>query len=250
MIKNIEAVIRKKTFLNKNTVELIFEKFEFDFEAGQFLMLQVPNFFLRRPFVILKKNNFCSIIFKICGEGTIKLSELSVGATLNLLLPLGNFFPSPATKKLVLIGGGVGVVSLVPIIEKYFNTHELTTFLGFNTKTSIFYEDYFKKHSNLNISTDDGTYSFRGSVVKNFEEKINEFSETTIFACGPSKMLHSLQGILIKNNFKNVYFSLEEKMACGVGACLSCAISTKNGIKRVCKDGPVFNAFDLTWEQI
>jgi len=244
MIQDINTSIKEKVYLNEDTVKLIFD-YTLPFKPGQFLLLKLDKFFLRRPFVIIETNKLISIIFKIKGEGTEYLSSLNVGDKIDILLPLGNSFEPMLHKDLILIAGGTGVASLIPIVDTYKNTYNINAFIGFKDKSKSFYEAYFKTNTRANFAYNDSeTSCFRGTVCDLLKNNLKNYcKDTPIFACGPTAMLKTLISLL--SDFNNVYFSLEEKMACGVGACLGCAVKTEDTYKRVCYDGPIFNAKEL-----
>lgn len=244
MIKDYNLEIISKKFLNETTVELglNFEN-SFNYKPGQFLMLKIDKFFLRRPFVIIDNK----IVFKICGKGTKELSKMAIGQKVSVLMPLGNFFPETSNKNIVLIGGGIGVASLIPLLNKYKGKN-IVSFLGFKCKEDVFYEKLFKNAGKLNLSTDDGSYMCCGLITKLVLENIDLLKSSSIYACGPNAMLKEISYILSSNGIQEAYFSFEERMACGVGACFACPINTIGGIKRVCTDGPIFKHTDIIWE--
>jgi len=246
MIKDINTTIKEIIFLNKEIVQIIFSD-SYEFLPGQFLMLKLEGFFLRRPFVIIETKGLISIIFKITGEGTKHLSKLVVGSRLNILLPLGNMYKPKSHSDLILIGGGTGLASLIPIVNTYYTAYNIHTFIGFKNKANSFYEDFFISKTKANFAyNEDEKSCFKGTVCDLLKNNIQKFStDTPIFACGPNPMLKNLNILLENYNFNELDFSLEEKMACGVGACLGCVVKTNEDYKRVCIDGPIFKANKL-----
>lgn len=244
-----EAVIEKTEFISKDIVSMWLRTKEFEFEPGQFLMIETPGFSLRRPFVIADKTkNLLRIIFKLRGEGTHLISMLATGTTLKILAPLGEKFPDPDTNTIpLLVGGGIGIVTLLPLVKKLSTSHKPTTFIGADTSKSLILEQELKKFSEVISCTDDGTCGDKCNVVQLLEKYVFKTpNKYTIYACGPNSMLKSVGKFSESKNIR-CYVSLEERMACGVGACLCCAVKTKNGIKRVCKEGPVFEAKNIKW---
>lgn len=206
-------------------------------KPGQFIEITVPGYFLRRPISISEiKENRLVIIYKVLGEGTLKMTSLTQGTLLDIFGPLGNGFPIEDINEVLLVGGGVGVPPLYETAKQYLakNT-KVDVVLGFNDKTQIFYEEEFKQLGcNVAIATMDGSYGTKGTVLDAI--KTNGITTETISACGPLPMLRALD-----ENYAKGYISLEARMACGIGACMGCVVKDKEGHSlRVCKDGPVF----------
>jgi len=239
---------------------------------GQFVQIKCSDSlepFLRRPFSIHRVNGNIEILYETVGRGTEILSNKREGDEVDILGPLGNGFTLPrtpaferrtanpgrrATKaepRAIIIAGGIGVAPLVYLAEelakKYIKTIVL---IGAKTKDLILCEKDFKKAApEVYVSTDDGTYGSQGFVSKLFH-KILKTAEsrfnTVVYVCGPHGMLRCIAEICEERNFE-CQVSLEEKMACGIGACLGCVVKTKTGNKLACKDGPVFDSSKLLW---
>lgn len=262
---------------------------------------------LRRPISIYnidEKNNLVEFIFQVKGKGTKILSEVEEGKEIDIIGPVGNgVFDIKKYKNVAIIGGGIGIFPLYELakrlkecsyyedktnnIDKINNTHieekqseiNINTYLGFRNKELVTLENEFEKVStNLIITTDDGSYKEKGFAIDKLREDIEksanienlENSETQIpdmiFACGPLPMLKAVQKLSLEKNIP-CQISLEEKMACGLGVCLGCAVKVVNGdndagtvgvaetvslsntqqleYKHVCKDGPVFWANEV-----
>jgi len=230
---------------------------------------------LRRPlsFHRIGKNYF-ELLYHVVGKGTEILAAKKPGDFLNIIGPLGNGFnsnlkpqseasPQGETSKRILIAGGMGVAPLLALAEKLTTlTSNLKPLIliGAKSKKDILCEKDFKKLGcDVQIATDDGSKGHKGLVtdlLKNLLKPQSEASPqgdnsnlrakpprkgTTIFACGPDPMLREVIKIAKRKKIK-AQLSFENFMGCGIGACLGCAIMTKNGYKRVCKDGPVFEA--------
>lgn len=201
-----------------------------DINPGQFLNVKVQGFTLRRPFGIsgfdtnAKTIDFC---FQIRGEGTKALSKLTIGSNLDLLLPLGNGFPMEKYKKVMIIGGGIGVFPLLPAAKDTY------TFLGFRNKQQIILEQDFR-----NIAKE-VTIVTEGFVTDNILNEFNRIKPDAIFSCGPLALFRSIKKVFAGIQVP-IYVSLEERMACGFGACLCCTVDTNRGKERVCCEGPVF----------
>lgn len=235
---------------------------------GQFVMIHIANndsLLLRRPFSIFryyptnaldkKKRGHLVILYKIAGKGTRILTHLKKGDHVNLLGPLGNGFtlpPLPSSKEFILIGGGVGIVSLYSIAEA-LKGFKLTAFIGGSSKSDILCDkDISNLHSRIFISTDDGSLGFKGTVVDLFLSKHNLFTNNKyiIYACGPIPMLKQLSKYIRTNKYI-CQASLESRMGCGFGACWGCVVKTKDSkspYQRVCQDGPVFPLESIIWE--
>lgn len=221
-------------------------------QAGQFVHVLCGDKTLRRPISICeidKSKGDLRIVFDIRGEGTLWLSKLNAGENINVLGPLGKGFPLDKNKKALLIGGGIGVPPLLECAKSY--SPQSKAILGFKNSESAILIDDFKSYCNaVEITTDDGTLGHKGFVTDVMKTLLIENSFDTICACGPTPMLKSVS-LLAKEHSLDCFVSLEERMGCGVGACLGCACKTiingKEGYSHVCKDGPVFNAEEVVW---
>ena len=222
------------------------------------------------------------ILYKVVGRGTELLSKKKSGESLDIIGPLGNGFKLPVTPRLrsgqasyglrvtnVLIAGGMGVAPLVFLAEKLSNPKahsptcperkrgKPTALIGARDKNSLVCVNEFKKLGcDVKIATDDGSAGHKGFVSELLKKELtahpstllgtSSSQPTALYACGPNPMLKEIARIC-KENKIDCQVSLEEKMACGVGACLGCAVMTKDGYKMACKDGPVFNAEEIIW---
>lgn len=224
---------------------------DFDFLSGSFINIKLNDdrFILRRPISIYEadeEKKEIKVIYKILGEGTRILSSYKEGDFISVLGPLGSGFPiQDDSKNILLVGGGVGVPPLYELAKRLFKKgKKITTVLGFKNKESVFLEDEFKKLGKVILCTDDGSYGFKGLVTEAIEKNNVEFD--TLYACGPHMMLKALDYKYKES--KKGYLSFEERMACGIGACYGCMCNTKDGLKRVCKDGPVFKLGEVIYE--
>lgn len=218
--------------------------------GGQFLNISTgdDSRLLRRPFGILKKQgrevSFC---FQVKGEGTRALAAAKVGARLKVLLPLGNFFDLDGCKNIAVIGGGVGIFPLIATINEHYKDKNFYSYIGFRNKSAscLLYE--LEKSKSLKIVTDDGSLGGKGNAVQAFLSDIENLKIDTIIACGPPIMLRVLKNSLIERGIKTTcYVSLEERMGCGLGACLVCVCKKSDGQNaRVCRDGPVFRVDEV-----
>lgn len=217
---------------------------------GQFLSLYTRNGskLLPRPISICeidKEDSSLHLVYRIAGKGTAEFSEKQTGDHLSVMGPLGNGFPLKG-KKAFLIGGGIGIP---PILElaKQLNC-EKQIVLGYRN-SDMFLLDEFKKQGEVYIATEDGSVGTKGNVLDAIRE--NALDAEVIYACGPTPMLRALKNYAAENNIE-CWISMEEKMACGIGACLACVCKSKEvdghtnvHNKRVCKEGPVFLAEEV-----
>lgn len=218
--------------------------------AGQFVHIFVPGHILRRPISVCEADSqkeTIRIVFQVRGAGTDQLAQCQVGETLNLLGPLGKGFPLlEKERRVFLVGGGIGVPPLLSLGRYYGENAQV--FLGFRTrKMMILKEDFLRYGSTVEVATEDGTFGKKGYVSDLFE-KAKQID--CIYACGPTAMLHAVSRFAAEAEIP-CYVSLEERMACGVGACLGCAISLTDQEENryyghVCKDGPVFDHRQVT----
>jgi dihydroorotate dehydrogenase electron transfer subunit len=224
---------------------------------GQFVMIRIPGAsspLLRRPFSIHRKwtrknQSGFSLLYKVVGECTTNLSEMKEGQNLEVLGPLGNHFALlPKMKSLWLTAGGVGVAPLVfwadELREKGVDLSGSRVYLGGASKEDLLCADLFLAAGlDLVLATENGTRGIHGLVTKPMEKDLAEKAPDAIFACGPPGMLRAVAK-LAQNAGTPCQVSIETLMACGMGACLGCAVESKNktGYRHACKDGPVFEA--------
>jgi dihydroorotate dehydrogenase electron transfer subunit len=220
---------------------------------GQFVEVRVDSScttFLRRPFSVHyvdRKTNELWLLIQKVGDGTRKLAEVKEGEQVNIIFPLGNSFSLPGEnqKRLLLIGGGVGVAPLLmlgaSLREKGFEPYFL---LGARSKKDLVQLQEFGKYGEVYATTEDNTYGEVGFVTHHsvLKEKWDK-----IYTCGPTQMMKAVASYARRNGV-DCEVSLENTMACGIGACLCCVTDTKGGHKCVCTDGPVFNINELKWQ--
>lgn len=199
---------------------------------------------LRRPISVHSvhiEDETITLVYKIIGKGTNYLSQLKTGDKVDLLGPLGTGFPLDASNPLI-IGGGLGVAPL-RLLTQRFNDKNITPtlILGFGNDTQAHLAELFvNDKANVEVCTMDGSWGHRGNACQLAGRLLPKSTYDAIYACGPIPMLKNLP--LPANEDIPIYVSLEEYMACGVGACLGCAIEMQGGgYKNVCKDGPVFD---------
>lgn len=234
-----QAIIQSNQEIAQDTYEMKLGcNQDFDCQPGQFIQIQIPGFFLRRPISISSvQGNVITIVYKVVGQGTLDLSKMKEQETLNVFGPLGNGFSIQEREKVTLVGGGVGVPPLVQLAKTYRNQDtQVHVVLGFNTSDQIFYQDVFEQLGcDVTICTMDGSYGIQGTIVDGIQE--HHIPVDYIQSCGPLPMLKAVVGLA-----KDGEISLESRMACGIGACMGCVIQDKEGTSwRICKDGPVFS---------
>ena len=224
-------------------------------KPGQFLEIRITNDvvpFLRRPISIHqidKENNNIEFIFQVRGKGTEILSTRNIGDEIDILGPLGSgIFNIKNYKNIAIIGGGIGIFPLYEIVKSAPDDVVTNTYLGFRNKELVTLEKEFKEASSYFVlTTDDGSYGKDGFAINYLKEDIESKNIDAIFACGPLPMLRAVKKLAEEKNIP-CQISLEERMACGVGVCLGCAVKTaKSSLEspeyiHVCKAGPVFDA--------
>ncbi|MBQ6490495.1 MAG: dihydroorotate dehydrogenase electron transfer subunit [Solobacterium sp.] len=238
-MRNDTALITEQVMIAPDIMRMELETgIAADTSCGQFIQILVPGYFLRRPISVsqVRDDNHLSLIYRIAGDGTRVLSQLKAGVTLDIFGPLGHGFPV-IDEDVVLIGGGVGIPPLIETAKRHImNGHHVTAVLGFASDSQIFAKEELESlNAEVIIATMDGSCGVKGTVM----DAVHEYGiskERTVMACGPLGMLR-----VIGAYFEHGYVSLEERMACGIGACMGCVARTPEGdTLRVCKDGPVF----------
>lgn len=213
-------------------------------KPGQFVNIQIPNLYLRRPISAfdMADTDF-TIVYKVVGEGTEILSKATGGDKYNVLCGLGNGYSLNGERPL-LIGGGCGVAPLYLLAKKLIEYgSNPRVIMGFNSADEIFCEkDYKELGVETLITTIDGSYGVKGFVT----EAMKELDYDYIYSCGPLPMLKSV----FDNAKSDGEYSFEERMGCGFGACMGCSIKTKNGYKRICTEGPVLKNDEIIWEEM
>ena len=216
--------------------------------AGQFVNIAIPGKYLRRPVSVNRffvRENELHLLYNIAGEGTEILSQMKPGLELDLLVGLGNGFSIPVSIECpILLGGGLGAAPLQQLALDLIENGKIPqVVLGFNNKAENWGMD--RELQNIGIScyvaTMDGSQGTLGFVTDVIREKGLQFDY--FYACGPMPMLKAVSSLPTDGEL-----SLECRMGCGFGACMCCSLETKNGAKRICKDGPVFKKEELIWK--
>ena len=213
-------------------------------QPGQFAHVKVPGKTLRRPISICDATeNTLRLVFQVKGEGTEIMSKIKTGEEVEILAPLGNGFKIEKGKKYCFIGGGIGVPPMLYAAKQAENPLVIT---GFRDKSLVILQEDFKKiGAEVVLTTDDGSAGVHGFVTDVLKERLSDIDE--VCACGPIPMLKAISEIC--KGKVPCQISLEERMGCGIGACLVCACKTKlngeEGYTHVCKNGPVYNAEEV-----
>ena len=204
---------------------------------------------LPRPISICRiENDELRIVYRVAGKGTEEFSKMSAGQELDIQGPLGNGYDvnAPyASNKAILFGGGIGIPPMLELAKQLNADKDIV--LGY--RDELFLNEEFEQYGKVTIATEDGSCGTKGNVLD--AVKANDIKADVIYACGPTPMLRAIKAYAEENDIE-CYVSLEEKMACGIGACLACVCKSKEvddhsqvHNKRVCKEGPVFNAKEV-----
>lgn len=225
-------------------------------KPGQFVMVCCgKECLVPRPFSIHQVNDRgdMALFFSVWedGKGTSWLSQRHIGDTIELFGPLGNGYSiHPASHNLLLVAGGIGIAPLRFLAEHALNHgYSVKMLLGAQTATQLYPRHLLPSEANLVISTEDGTAGKESMITDLLPDFIGWADQ--IFACGPTPMYRNMANKyheLLKH--KPVQVSLEVRMGCGVGVCYGCTVKTKNGLKQVCQDGPVFGLDDILWDEL
>jgi len=224
---------------------------------GRFLHLKISQDnaydpLLRRPlslFDVNREEKLVSLLYCVVGRGTELLSRYQKGESIDFLGPLGQGFTLQENKKILIIGGGMGTAPLYYLCRKLSGKNKVMVLLGGNICSDIaFFEKKFSQLDvELQLSTMDGSSGSKGTVIDLWKEKIS-FQPSFIYTCGPRPMLKVVSTMIEKHNLQGEV-SLEERMGCAVGVCLSCVCKTDQGNQRVCKEGPVFDIKEVIFDE-
>jgi len=222
-------------------------------KPGQFVMVRCgEDTLLRRPLSIHQLDgNKLALLFTVVGKGTHWLSQRQAGNNIDLLGPLGNGFSiHPASHNLLLVAGGIGIAPLYSLASSASKEgYSIRILLGARTATQLYLKEYQYQpiKAEFVLVTEDGTTDEKG-IITNLIPKYIDWADQ-IFACGPVGMYRTMAQMPELKN-KPVQISLEVRMGCGLGVCYGCTVKTKNGLKQVCKDGPVFDLDDILWDEL
>ena len=245
----LDLKVRANTSLNHNhnLLELGCDEPLPPMVPGQFAEVRVddsPNTFLRRPFSIHrvdKATNTMHLLVKSVGEGTRSIAGLPKGSLLNVMFPLGRGFTLTQNSEVLLVGGGCGVAPLYFLADQLFRKgNKVSVLIGGRSAGDILLADEYRRFGNVYIATEDGTLGEKGMVTNHSVLRQKDLAFSMIYCCGPDGMMKAVAHIA-KTHEIPCEVSLENTMACGIGACLCCVVETQQGNQCVCIEGPVFN---------
>ena len=211
---------------------------------GQFVNIQLEGLYLRRPISVCDcESGRLTLVYRTVGVGTQQMAALQSGERLNILPGLGNgFHLEKSGQRPLLVGGGIGVPPLYWLCKVLMTQKkEPIVVLGFNCADEIFYEEKFRALGvKIHLLTTDGSRGQKGRVT----DVLSALSYTYFYTCGPMPMYRAMRSIVTTAG----EYSFEERMGCGFGACMGCSCKTKNGAKRICRDGPVLESEEIVWD--
>ncbi|MBQ8726829.1 MAG: dihydroorotate dehydrogenase electron transfer subunit [Clostridia bacterium] len=244
-MKDIIFEITATRQLTQTVFEMVLKGDVSGVKCGQFVNILIDGLYLRRPISVCDINgDTLTIVYKVVGKGTEKMSKMPVGTKLDILTQLGNGYDlSKSGDNPLLIGGGVGVPPMFLCAKRLIDGGKsVSVVLGFNTKSEVFYEEEFKKlGAKVTVATVDGSYGVKGFVT----DAMKDIDYSYFYTCGPEPMLKAVYNFSVTDG----QFSFEERMGCGFGACMGCSCKTLYGNKRICKDGPVLEKGEIIWEK-
>ena len=210
---------------------------------GQFINIKLDGLFLRRPISVCDWDaETITILYKVVGAGTEKMSEMTAGTTLDILVGLGNGFDMTKSGEMpLLVGGGVGTPPMYGLCRRLIAAGKMpTVILGFASAADVLYEEKFRAlGAEVRVATADGSHGLRGFVT----DAMAGIRYSYFYACGPIPMLRAVSDASLSDG----QLSFEERMGCGFGACMGCSCETKYGNKRICRDGPVLEKEEVIW---
>ena len=247
---------------------------------GQFITVRCGNFTLRRPFSVHQSSPLTgedsgegeiALLFKVAGKGTLWLSQRQTGERIDILGPLGKGFSiEPGARNVLLVAGGIGIAPLVFVMQYASSQHQITLSHGASTAAQLYPSampnigpsSAGKKRSKLSPLpkgvqfipvTEDGSMGKKGMATDILPDFLDWADQ--VYACGPVDMYKAMAEMSWRAKQSNLKLrkcqvSLELRMGCGFGACYSCTINTKKGLKQVCRDGPVFELADIIWQEV
>ena len=238
--------IKENTPLTKTVYRMVLTGDTSDITvSGQFVNILLDGLYLRRPISVCdREEGILTIVYKVVGKGTEKMSAMQAGETLDVLTGLGNGYDlTDAGDHPLLLGGGVGVPPMYLLAKDLIaQGKKVSVILGFNTKDEIFYEEEFRAlGADVTVTTADGSYGVKGFVT----DAMKQLDYSYFYTCGPEPMLKAVWNTSVTGG----QFSFEERMGCGFGACMGCSCKTLTGYKRICKDGPVMRKEEILWQK-
>lgn len=216
-------------------------------KTGQFVNIKLDGFYLRRPISVCDwDRSTITLLYKVVGHGTEAMAQMNPGDELDMLTGLGNGYDTTKSGQTpLLLGGGVGIPPLYALCKELLKEGKTpSVVLGFNTQEEIFYEKEFAEllegtEGKVYVATADGSVGTKGFVT----DVMKDLDYSYFYTCGPMPMFRAIETVANTSG----QFSFEERMGCGFGACMGCSCKTKNGYKRICKDGPVLEREEIIW---
>jgi dihydroorotate dehydrogenase electron transfer subunit len=246
--RNFKAQVVENKSINEENHVLTFRPLSETPEprAGQFYMVDAGTTLeplLKRPFCFfMRSGDGIRILYRVRGKGTELIKDLKEGDEVDIIGPLGKSWPAASGKKPLVVAGGVAIASVFPLINRLKG--RAVVVYGAKDRDELVMVDELRTLSKeLHISTDNGSLGIQGTVL----DVLNELSpgaDTVLYACGPRAMTSAVVEYANTRGLKG-YVSLEEFMACGIGACMGCVADTKKGYRRVCKEGPIFKLEEI-----
>lgn len=225
-------------------------------QPGQFIHLQLNGLadrILRRPFSVFDtdiKSGRMTVLYQVVGAGTQFMSQVSAGHSFDVIGSVGHGWTLPTPcQRVLLVGGGVGAAPLFMLCKRAHAVGAaVDVVIGAATKDTLVTYDFYKniQGSALYCATDDGSFGYEGFCTGPAQELLQKNRYDKVYVCGPEPLMHAIAN-LAKDAGVSCEVSLEKRMACGVGACLSCVVETTQGRRRACVDGPVFEAEKVVW---
>ncbi len=234
-------------FLNNSVFELVLKGDTTWMKPGQFMNINVEGNYLKRPISLCNYDETTvTLLIKIVGDGTKKLSLLEKGDVVEALVDGGNGFSLNDDKEVVVVGGGIGIAPLYKVVQQLEkNKVQCHVFLGFRNKDDAFYVDEFTNiATSVTVVTEDGSLGLKGYVHQGIIEKNK--TNLPYYTCGPLKMMEAVASTCSSKG----QLSFEEKMGCGFGVCMGCSKKVKNGTIRLCVEGPVIESENVLWNEI
>ncbi len=260
-MKQLLAEVRANYLVAEDTyvMEIYAPEIAPHIRPGQFLHLRCTDQYdplLRRPLSVLRTRRSSSaatlapdeldILYEVVGRGTDLLSRVAPGDSVDVLGPLGTAFEvRRRSQRLLMVGGGVGVVPLAALAEEAVEKHlDVTIVAGYRYVERVYPPTLFPAQVDYVVTTDDGSAGRLGRVTDNLRDFLDWPDQ--VFACGPVPMLKAMKQVAFSAGLE-IQIAMEERMGCAMGVCLGCVIPTRRGNERVCRDGPVFDLEDMLW---
>ena len=252
-MKRLDAKIVSNKLISKDIAEMILHvpQISAEIKAGQFVEIDTNGAtLLKKPISIadldpIQKN--MTLYYKVIGKGTQALANFPAGSSADIIGALGNGFPLPQ-EACYIVGGGIGIPPMYLLAKN--SKMPIDVFLGARSKDDLILIENFRNINNVKnvtCTTDDGSFGQKGFVISALM-KAMQTEKRTVYACGPFPLLKAIAKYCAEENV-DCFVCMEAYMGCGVGACMGCVIPTKNGMQRVCKEGPVFSANDIFWDE-